>query len=57
MSNIQYYPMTSSPSVAYDLFGYKNIESDAIPFSEQIKNAKASEIVIGFSNYKIQVMQ
>lgn len=49
--------MTSSPSVAYDLFGYKNIESDAIPFSEQIKNAKASEIVIGFSNYKIQVMQ
>lgn len=55
MNNTEYYPMTSSPSVAYDLFGYKNIESDTIPFSEQIKNAKdakAPEIIIDFSNYK-----
>lgn len=55
MNNITYYPMSSSPMVAYDLFGYKNIESDTIPFSEQIRNskdAKATEVIIDFSKYK-----
>lgn len=55
MGKVNYYPMSSSPIVAYDLFGYKIIENDTIPFSEQIKNAKdagASRVIIDFSSYR-----